>query len=804
METINIALGGLAPSEYRHMVKGWDKGRYAQAFLVDGKPKFRIYIPLQRHLAPPAPVPNEVSNALEKLGYTVEDYIAGIAVNADGKRRMRIGKLLQAKDEEAYAVFMHDKARASQGNLRICISRHPYDIASMSTDRGWHSCMELRDGVNKRYVEKEVKVGTIIAYLVDNKDSNIKNPTARVLMKPFYAIDLRTGKPKEGAQPVLVCDESYGTDAMGFVETVQKWVDTHINHHSTTGSFIINPQSYEDGRGNYIFVNEEKSVEENVNDLQQSLKLKPYSIPGGSRVLQIKHSDLKSARRSALRHFPQVIEKLNALYLMDLEIPVRGIGDYHQFIASAVAKLINPKTKFYKYDGTLCQLNTGTGEVDLNGTGMLDLKSIVQRYVTHMPEVARALLDAFPSLTESIIRRLVLDGKDGAGEVLENIPDEKFSDEVIESIMESKHGKMSSLKGYFYRRFKSRILAGRSELELIEETPHVLVFDDTPLTEERLEAAIKGGGFYRIVNSLPEELFTENNALFMIEKAWTVKGPTFANRDLTTKRICERMEELKEERKEQPRGLQKIYGDVFGERFKNSSFDKTVLSFYRDYLDADDNAHTINIAESEAGRIIGRMDPHAAVDILIKNFAKSDGLYYAADIISDVPECKPVREDWLAMTHAYPRVWLQIGASKLCRLLDADRELVLECFSYCMQHIDSRSHIEGQLQSILFWRRIFVNKEDCVVPLFAAAAHVRVISGEILDEVMSYGISIIGGDPLEPERALKIVRLALKYSDPDMWDASDRDRKLVTRLIDMASQECTDRELLNAIDQRDR
>ena len=74
----------------------------------------------------------------------------------------------------------------------IVISRHPVDVAGMSTDRGWRSCMMVgtkADPKNRAYsehVECDVKEGTLIAYLIDKKDLNINAPVGRVLLKPLY------------------------------------------------------------------------------------------------------------------------------------------------------------------------------------------------------------------------------------------------------------------------------------------------------------------------------------------------------------------------------------------------------------------------------------------------------------------------------------------------------------------------------------------------------------------------------------------------------------------------------------------
>ena len=78
---------------------------------------------------------------------------------------------------------------ASNLKFHIVFSKHSYDIAGMSTDRGWTSCMNVYTGENKRYIQYDIKEGTIVAYLIKGSDFNINNPTARLLIKPYVNID---------------------------------------------------------------------------------------------------------------------------------------------------------------------------------------------------------------------------------------------------------------------------------------------------------------------------------------------------------------------------------------------------------------------------------------------------------------------------------------------------------------------------------------------------------------------------------------------------------------------------------------
>jgi len=68
---IMISLSALRPSQYRKYVKGWDKGRYAEAFNKASGDKdrnaYRIYIPINRPKIEPLDVPEDISRAVEEI-----------------------------------------------------------------------------------------------------------------------------------------------------------------------------------------------------------------------------------------------------------------------------------------------------------------------------------------------------------------------------------------------------------------------------------------------------------------------------------------------------------------------------------------------------------------------------------------------------------------------------------------------------------------------------------------------------------------------------------------------------------------
>ena len=136
------------------------------------------------------------------------DYIGGIVDvafkdqqgNVKVRKGQKIGKLI-AKDTistskgniNALDLFSADPVRLSKNiksaissnDLWIVISNHAYDIAGMSTNRDWTSCMNIIGGECKEYVEKDIEYGTLVCYIIDKKDTNIEHPYGRILIKPY-------------------------------------------------------------------------------------------------------------------------------------------------------------------------------------------------------------------------------------------------------------------------------------------------------------------------------------------------------------------------------------------------------------------------------------------------------------------------------------------------------------------------------------------------------------------------------------------------------------------------------------------
>lgn len=189
----------------------------------------------------------------------VRDYIKGL-VDVNG-RVYRIGKVLQTmlkfyqqepdttrisprdvnvgwrfqremavKMKKLIRDYTHDPLRAAKtGNYWAVISRHPYDIAGASTDRGWTSCIALDDGAESHYVAGYVR-NSLIGYLIEEGDWNIKRPIGRVLIQRYV---------KEGGEDTIIVPlDFYGMSNRSFKKLVNKFCKAY-NRRSLDGYYCI-------------------------------------------------------------------------------------------------------------------------------------------------------------------------------------------------------------------------------------------------------------------------------------------------------------------------------------------------------------------------------------------------------------------------------------------------------------------------------------------------------------------------------------------------------------------------------------
>ena len=227
----------------------------------------RITIPVQDPKDRSVPVPEHIADHLKEHGYEVHDYLNGRAKDKHG-REVKLGKALrQTKAPSEYIDhFNADPKRNAarlHGDLHVVVSRHPYDVAGMSTNRGWTSCMNMDGGCENRHLQHDVHQGTHVAYLVHKNDSNIDNPIARIALKPFHSLD--------GTHTVLRPERNvYGSAASSFEHTVNNWAGEHFPIKDTH-IYRMNKNLYHDGDLNEdAIVGSKADIKKTADELYKS------------------------------------------------------------------------------------------------------------------------------------------------------------------------------------------------------------------------------------------------------------------------------------------------------------------------------------------------------------------------------------------------------------------------------------------------------------------------------------------------------------------------------------------------------
>lgn len=129
---------------------------------------------------------------------------------------------------------------SNQSNFMIVFSSTPEDIAGMSTNRDWTSCMNLQGGSNNKSVWCEIKNGGFVAYLCKASDKNIDKPLARIHIRRF--------DNNEGKSIAIPEETAYGNEIDGFYENVLKWLESKQGKLNP-GMYIRRGGSYSDTFG---------------------------------------------------------------------------------------------------------------------------------------------------------------------------------------------------------------------------------------------------------------------------------------------------------------------------------------------------------------------------------------------------------------------------------------------------------------------------------------------------------------------------------------------------------------------------
>ncbi len=191
-----------------------------------------------------------------KKGYVTDKHGRETSI---AKVLTKLIKLNQKKSEPVRVTNLTDllndfntdpDRQSAQKKKEIVFTRDAYDVAGMSTDRGWSSCMKLPSNPDSgpgNYwprLADDLNGGTIVAYLVKAGDDGIKNPIARLAFKPYAKDSTVAGSSTEMA---LLPQKVYGTAPAAFEDQATEHVKKHLK--------VIKPNDTYNGwvnRGGYI------------------------------------------------------------------------------------------------------------------------------------------------------------------------------------------------------------------------------------------------------------------------------------------------------------------------------------------------------------------------------------------------------------------------------------------------------------------------------------------------------------------------------------------------------------------------
>ena len=244
----------------------------------------RTYFPLNITEIANIEVPEEIEKALDNAGFYITDYRAGIAMKKSKPgeekdlRQIKIGKILGRLNKHELLKQFNERLGTSKKDIQniqfeFCITHNPYDIAGMSTDRNWTSCMELDKGEFKTTPLKQVQYGGMCAYLISADDKNIEKPLARIAIKRFISKN-DLSKFIFAAEDRIYGDEglaeelNFKNKVINILEKSNK-LTSNIN-----GKYIRKDRnSYSDAYSkNYYWVNDENLNKKNKNELLKYIK----------------------------------------------------------------------------------------------------------------------------------------------------------------------------------------------------------------------------------------------------------------------------------------------------------------------------------------------------------------------------------------------------------------------------------------------------------------------------------------------------------------------------------------------------
>lgn len=348
-----------------HLEGGWDRSRYRDIFEQHGSgqsgKRYRIYIPLATGKPiEDVVVPGAIQNYLSGKRISVDNYVLGLGRLPDG-RVAKLGRVLNLEPDLKRLFDQDPQRKGSTVKALVVVSRHPYDILGMSFDRGWTSCMDVREGMYRKYLQGEIIGGSLVSYLVKADDKNINSPIARILLRPHL----------NKKNSLLVPGPVYGSAPPSFMRTIVGFCNTVLNVGKPRGTYKLAETSYDD-------------------DVAEATK------PAVLHHEDPNVKELSTAQRTLLARNPLISEKV----LLELA------GDESAAVRVRVARNLNAAPSVLRLLATDKSKNVRAYVADNNGLGP-DIMDILAR--DKSVEV-RNVLAGNPGITASVCSYLLEQG----------------------------------------------------------------------------------------------------------------------------------------------------------------------------------------------------------------------------------------------------------------------------------------------------------------------------------------------------------------------------------------------------------
>jgi len=338
--------------------------------------KNRLFFPFTTDTSSEEEVDVEVKDALLLHDYKIVDYIGGYC-EKDGVT-YRIGKIisklkdldlknaldftekeeLQIHWNNVNNIFLnsfHRQGKNISPDLLIVISQNPHDIAKMSFERRWTSCMKLDDDDDSN-IFCEVSDGGLVAYLINKNDKSIEDPLGRISIRRF-AND-------QGISIAIPEDEVYGINVTGFFEFVKKWCDekNKINMQKNIDYYNLRGRKVSDSfeRAEFFIKNLDNEPFEELKKIFYELsemkiynvqilnfdELKDYIYNESNNMKSAADKDfviniLNNKGRISTTNPNETIERIKNLKILDESSPFNVYEEHNSNINSIITDIIS-------------------------------------------------------------------------------------------------------------------------------------------------------------------------------------------------------------------------------------------------------------------------------------------------------------------------------------------------------------------------------------------------------------------------------------------------------------------------------